>query len=910
MRLSALLIAVFMFSVCTLQAQRTKYGVVKGTVLDSASRQPVEAATISVFLVEDSSLINYMLTNRKGEFQIKDIPLGKACHLLVSYNGLKPYIQPFTIPEDRTDTILPPIRLGKAVKELEEVMVIGLRPPMLIKKDTVEFNAGAFKTMPNAVLEDLVKLLPGIDMDKDGNLTMNGKKIEKITIDGKDFFGNDPKMALKNLPRNIIDKIQVADYKTREAQFNRTTTGEENKVLNLTLKKDQNQGWFGRAYGAYGSEKRYEAGGNMNMFNSQKQVSIIASANNTNRTSAGMGNFGISNAQSSLGGGGTGFTDNKTGGLNFSNVFSKKFTLSSSYFYNRSFFKNNTRTQRQYILTEDDLSIHDYNSLNTNSNTTDNHRGNISLDFRPDTMTSLYLNMGYGKNDGSSASFNDANSKNIKGTLLNTSVNEINGTNKGDNLAAEFFIGRRLRKEGRNISLNLNYGSDVAKSKDLNKGNIWTLKPDGTDSTNILNQHSDLSSDNKNFGASIGYTEPLARNLNVLIRYNYRLSTGTSDKSTRKFNDGTKEYDIIDTALTDQFTTRSEVSYPDLSLNYFKSDKFRMAAGFGMQWLRQKTSSRIQKEMDQRYLNYFPTANLVYQLNKTGELAFYYNGSSQQPSAQQLQPVPDNSNPLYIVMGNPDLRPSFSHSFSVSVRQGKGSLYWFSALNYSTTTSMIINETYFDELRRQVSRPLNMNGNYNSNLNATLSKTWKSKEYTFRLNTNIGAGYTRSMSRIDHEDIESKNYNFNARLYLTGTYKDLVNIMPSYMIRFSDSRYSKAQNQDASSVTHVFTADLFINWPKQLILENNITYVYNSRIAPGFKKGITSWNAAANYQLFKSKRGVLRFAIYDILQQNTNVNRTITQNYIQDVQVDVLQQYFQVSFLYMLQKFAGGVGKK
>ncbi len=446
MRLSALLIAVLLFSVCTLQAQRTKYGVVNGTVLDSASRQPVEAATISVFLLQDSSLVNYVLTNRKGQFQVKDIPLGKTCHLLVTCNGLKSYTQPFIITEDKSDTTLPPIRLGKAVKELEEVMVIGMRPPMVIKKDTIEFNAGAFKTMPNAVLEDLVKQLPGVDIDKDGNLTMNGRKIEKITIDGKDFFGNDPQMALKNLPRSIIDKIQVADNKTRQAQFNKTTTGDENKVLNLTLKKDQNQGWFGRVYGGYGSEDRYEAGGNMNMFNTEKQISIIASANNTNRSSAGMGSFGISNAQSSLGGGGSGFTDNKTGGLNFSNVFSKKLTIASSYFYSRGFFENNTRTQRQYILAEDDLSIYDYHSLNTNSNTNNNHRVNVSIDYRPDTMTNLYLNASYGKVDGYSGSVNDASSKGRTGTLLNTSINELNGTNNGNNIAAEFFIGRRFRK--------------------------------------------------------------------------------------------------------------------------------------------------------------------------------------------------------------------------------------------------------------------------------------------------------------------------------------------------------------------------------------------------------------------------------------------------------------------------------
>lgn len=905
MRLSALLIAVLLFSVCTLQAQRTKYGVVNGTVLDSASRQPVEAATISVFLLQDSSLVNYVLTNRKGQFQVKDIPLGKTCHLLVTCNGLKSYTQPFTITEDKSDTTLPPIRLGKAVKELEEVTVVGMRPPMVIKKDTIEFNAGAFKTMPNAVLEDLVKQLPGVDIDKDGNLTMNGRKIEKITIDGKDFFGNDPQMALKNLPRSIIDKIQVADNKTRQAQFNKTTTGEENKVLNLTLKKDQNQGWFGRAFGGYGSEDRYEAGGNMNMFNTEKQISIIASANNTNRSSAGMGSFGISNAQSSLGGGGSGFTDNKTGGLNFSNVFSKKLTMASSYFYSRGFFENNTRTQRQYILAEDDLSIYDYHSLNTNSNTNNNHRLNVSIDYRPDTMTNLYLNAAYGKMDGYSSSANDASSKGRTGTLLNTSINELNGTNNGNNIAAEFFIGRRFRKEGRSISLNLNYGSDIAKTNEFNKGNIWLLKQDGTDSSNTLNQRSDLSNDNKNYGFSIGYSEPVVKDLSVLFRYNFRVSTGSSDKNTSRFNDGTNAYDIIDTALTDAFTSRTVVNYPDVSLNYTKDNKYRINAGFGMQWMRQENTSRIQQDMDQRFTNIFPTASIAYQFSKTGELSFYYNGSSQQPSAQQLQPVPDNNNPLYIIMGNPDLQPAFSHNFSMSLRQTKGTLYWYTAMNFSTTSNMIITETYFDELRRQVSRPLNMNGNYSASGNATVSKTWKSKDFTFRMNSSLGGSYNRNMSRIDKQNIESKTYGVNARLFLTGTYKELLNLMPSYSVRFNDSKYSVAQNQDASSITHLLTADFFINWPKRLIIENNISYIYNSRIAPGFRKGVTSWNAAANYQLFRNKQGVLRFAIYDILQQNTNVNRTISQNYIQDVQVDVLQQYYQLSLLYTFQRFGG-----
>ncbi|MGN6419061.1 MAG: outer membrane beta-barrel protein [Pseudobacter sp.] len=903
MRLSALLIAVLLLSCCALQAQRTKYGVVKGTVIDSASRQPVEAATISVFLVQDSSLINYVLTNRKGEFQVKEVPLGQPCHLLISFNGLKSYTIPFSISENKSDTLLPPIRLGKAVKELEEVMVVGQRPPMLVKKDTIEFNAGSFKTMPNAVLEDLVRQLPGIDVDKDGNLTMNGRKIEKITIDGKDFFGNDPQVALKNLPRNIIDKIQVADNKTKQNQFNKTTTGEENKILNLTLKKDQNRGWFGRFFGGYGSEERYEAGGNINMFNTEKQVSILANANNTNRTNYGGSGFSINNAQSSLGGGGSGFTDTKTGGLNFSNMFSKKLTMSSSYFFSRSAFENNTRTQRQYILAEDTLSIYDYNSLNSNSSTSRNHRLNIGIDYRPDTMTSLYLNASYGKTDGESGSVNDARSRNSKGSLLNTSYNELDGNSSGNNISAEFFIGRRFHKEGRNISLSLSYASDMTRSRDHNNGRLWLLKQNGDDSTDLINQRSLLRNETKGYGFTIGYAEPVAKNLSMLARYTYRVSDGISDKNTGRFNDATGQYDLIDTVLTDAFTNRTEISNPDISLNYLKENRFRGTVGFGMQWLRQKSTSLIQKAMDERYLNLFPTANISYQLSKKGEVSFYYNGSTQQPSPQQLQPVPDNSNPLYINMGNPDLRPSFSHSFSASIRQSTGKLYWFGTLNYGTTTNQIVTETYFDELRRQVSVPINMNGNHFAGGNATVSRTWKSKTWSFRANTNLGINYSRNIARIDKQNVETKTYSFNGRMYFSTTYKELINFMPSYSIRLSDTKFNMAQNQNPSNINHVFTTDLFINWPKRLIIENNLMYSYNSRIASGFRKGVTSWNAAANYQLFKNKRGMLRIAIYDILQQNTNVSRSITQNYIQDVQVQVLQQYYLVSFIYNLQKF-------
>lgn len=904
MRLSGGIFAVLLLLACTVQAQQSRFGVVKGLVQDSASRQPVEAATISVFLQKDSSLVNYVLTNRKGEFQIKDVPVATTCKLLITYNGLRSHLREFTIPEDQSEVMLGTIRLGKDIKELEEVMVVGLRPPMVIKKDTIEFNAGAFKTVPNAVLEDLVRQLPGIDVDAKGNLTMNGRKIEKITIDGKDFFANDPMVALKNLPRNIIDKIQVVDYKTRQAQFNRTTTGNENKVLNLTLKKDQNQGWFGRASAGYGSEKRYEGGANLNSFSKTKQIAILANANNTNRGGYSGGSFSINSAQSSLGGGGTGFTDNKSGGVNFTNVFSPKLTLSSSYFYNRAFYENITRTQRQNI-TETKNAF--YNSVNSNNSTNNSHKVNMNLEYKPDTSTSLSLTVAYNKDDAKSGSDNDASTKDISGKLINTSVNTLSGKNAADNLGAEFFIGHRFRKDGRSLSLNLSYGSNKSNATDYNSGRKWILKDDLTDSIVHLDQQSKSNGKGSLYAFSLGYTEPLSKNFTALFRYSYSVNKGNSDKATHKFNPATKQYDLIDPELSDAFTNRSEISNPDVSINYFKDNRFRASAGLGLQWLRQRNTSLIQKDMDQKYLNYFPAANFTWQMSKTGEVSLSYTGRSEQPTSQQLQPVPDNSNPLLITLGNPDLKPAFNHNLNLTIRQSKGQAYWYGGLGLNATSNMIGTEVDFD-VDKQTMKPININGNYSVNGNITMSRSWKVKDFNFRFNSTLGAEVRRDISIVSKQRVETRLYNWMGRLFVSSTYKDLINLMPSYFVRISDSKYHPNAQQNVSNVSHQLSVDLFINWPKRLIIENNVGYTYNSNIAPGFKKNITSWNAAAMYQLLKNNKGILRVAIYDILKQNSNVTRNMTSTFVQDIQVQVLQQYVMVSFLYNFSQF--GAKKK
>lgn len=891
---------ILLFVACVTQAQRTRYGNIKGTVTDSLNHQPVEAATVSVFTLSDSSMVNYAITNRRGEFLIKDIPVGARCQLLVSCNGMRSHVESFTIPEDKKEWIIGPIRLAKLFKELEEVMVLGQRPPLLIKKDTLEFNAGSFRTMSNAVLEDLLKQLPGVDVDKDGKITINGRRVNKITVDGREFFGNDPQVALKNLPRNIIDKIQVMDNKTRQNQFNKTSRGDEDKVINLTLKRDQKKGWFGRIIAGYGSEKRYESGASLNFFDDKKQINFIGNINNTNRMNSSGGSFNINNAQSSFGGGGSGITESKAAGLNFSNAFNKKLTLSGSYFYNGSYFRNNTRLERQNILPDTSFL---YNAINNNSNENRDHRLNVGIDYRPDSMTNFYLNASFNKTKGMTGTGNDAFSSSMKGDLINASKNTLSGSSDIDGFATEIFIGRRLKKEGRGISMNLNFSTNDQSALDYNIGKNIYYKTDGTNTIDTIDQESRSGNTSKAFSFSFSYSEPLIKNLTMLLRYNYVRNIGKSDKTTNRLNPVSGEYDLPDTLFTNAFRNNSTMHNPDISLVFNKSDRLRSTLGMGVQWLTQENISTLKNDLGQRYTNIFPSASLSYQYSKKGEVSIYYNGSSQQPSILQLQPIPDNSNPLYIQTGNPDLRPSFNHNINMAVRQSGNKAYWYGTLNIFTISNQIINETWYDSVGRQVSRPVNVNGNYGLSGNAAFSRSWKKRSLSVRLNAGLNGNYNRNVVFTNKVRNSSDAYGITSRLALSGTYKELITLAPSYSLRFNDARYSIQAVQDAGSVTHQFTMDFFWNWPKRLIIENNVQYIYNSRIAPGFKKGVTIWNAAVSYQVFKDQQGMIRFAVYDLLKQNTNIFRSITQTYIQDMQVQVLQRYCMLSFIYNLRKF-------
>lgn len=900
MRIGAGLFIVFMLLACIVQAQRTQYGRIKGTVIDSTENTPLESATVSVFLSSDSSLVSYTLTGKKGEFVISSIPRATTCWLLISFNGYNSGIREFRIPADKQEFEIKTIKINKSFRELGEVTVTAQKPPVVIRQDTLEFNVGSFVARPNGMIEEVLKQMPGVEIESDGTITINGKKVSKVTLDGKEFFGGDPKIALKNLPKDIIDKIQVTDNRTRESRFNKTRSGNEDIAINLTLRKDKKKGWFGMAGAGYGTDKRHEGFANINHFDGERQLSFIANANNTNRNSYSGEDFNIGSSSGTLGGGGQGIVQSQAAGVNFSDNLATKLKMSGSYFYNHGDVDNVNRLQRQNILPDTSFF---YNAVNSTINNYDNHRLGINLSYNPDSLTEVYFNSSFDGNKNRMESVNEANSTGETGKLINSSGNIFITNMRGERASGEFFVGRRFRKRGRGLTFNANFNYNNQPVREENRGQNIFYKEDTIDSREDIDQRSNTDNYGHAMSMAIAYSEPVLENFTLFFRHNYEKMRNVSDKQTNRYNPATDEYDIKDSLFTNAFRNSMESHTPAVSLMFNRS-RLHWTLGAGLQFLSQDNLSVNEGElMKQDFINFTPSASLGFNFTKTFNIDIYYSGRNQQPSIQQLQPVPDNRNPLYVVLGNPDLKPSFYHNVHMNIRQSSGTSFWNAGFNMNSTIRQIINETFFDEFGRQVSRPVNVNGNYNMSWNLQYSKSWKRRNWSFRMNLGQRGNFNRNTTFTNKVNNRSDNWSLSPAFGFNFTWKQIFSIQPAFNLRYNFARYTISSVRDVRYNSKRVSATMFWNYPKRLIIENSLQYNYNSRTAPGFRKGVAMWSAAVNWQLMDKQQATIRLAVYDILKQNAGIYRSITETYVEDNQSMVLQQYFMLSFIYNLRRF-------
>lgn len=910
---------------CSLVCMAQQKTVLRGTVADSSNKELLEMASVSVQDPKDSSLITYTLTDKKGAFVLNGLPENKAVRLLISYTGYRTYIR--TLGPDR-ETNLGQILLATAARDLNTVVIEGDRPPVAIRADTIEFNASSFKTRPNAVVEDLLKKLPGVDIDEDGGITVNGKKVSRILVDGREFFANDPKLATKNLPSSIIDKVQVMDTKTKqEAKMGVQKDGED-RTINFTLKADKKKGLFGRVSAGYGTDERFEAGGMVNYFDGPKQISILGSSNNLNKmgftqsemmsaserkggTTVMVSGGAIEVNGISFGGGGDGIRTASMLGYNFNDRWNDKTNVNNSYFFNNTNSRNRSVSNRQRLIDNSRIyGIKDGYGRNTN------HRMNFSFDIELDSITQLSIRPSFDYTKQSANSTGDETTWDENNALVNTNKTSNRSLSNRYNFQNNIDFTRQLKKKGRSIGFNF---SNTYNTQD---GNAYVVSDrdfyenELVDSTANTNQRTISDNRNETYKAQINYNEPLSSTwkLNISYAWNYNLSK--SNRRTYNYDPAAKDYTVLDSIYTNQFKTLNTSQQPQLSFNYSSKNKKLIANLGGMVYLNvlDNYSYTDNTTLRQYQTNLAPNSRVSYRFKNNGNLSLNYNGYMQQPSIDQLQPVRDNANTLNIRVGNPDLKPSFSQNIRMGYdRFSPTGFGIFSSIGFSPVMNRISYATRILSGGGQETKAINVDGTYNFNANVNISLNKKAKDYQWRIN---GGFFGNGSKNINFSTLgnpkgdtvlranKTMNWMLSPSVNFSYSYKELLDVTLMYRPSFNAVKYSVTPpNSENSYYTHRANIGATLYWPYNFSLENDVNYTYNSRSSPGFRKGVVLWNMGVAYDLFKDKHAQIKVSAYDLLRQNTSVRRTQSDYYIDDYQTDIVEQYFMVTFTYNISKF-------
>lgn len=885
---------------------------VTGSVAEQGSDTPIEQATVRLLNVKDSAMVRGVVSARNGSFTLKNVKKGSYL-LHITFIGYDPLYQPLQITGKKNPVNVGKLELSDGAIELGEAVVIGKAPEVTVRNDTVEYNADSYKVTEGSVLEDLLKKMPGVEVDSEGKITVNGKEVKKVMVDGKEFFSDDPKVASKNLPAKMIDKLQVLDKKSDMAQMTGFDDGEEETVINLTVKPGMKQGWFGNAYGGYGSKDRYEGNAMVNRFVNNDQITFMGGANNTN-------NMGFSDLASTMfsgmgGGGGrrggfgagSGITSSGNAGLNFSKEFKPdKLTLGGNTRYSHSDNDARSKSDRQNILPGDSSSYDNSEAMSRTKS--DNFGVDFRLEWKPDTMTQLIFRPSFSLSHSMNDNFSDATTLDNERDTVNTNKSSNYSESNGYNLNASIDFSRKLNNKGRVFSATLSGGNSDSYSDGMNRSDIVYFNQTDALKNSIIDQRSRYDNKGFNYRAYVSWVEPIGHN--NFIQATYSISQRKQEALKNVYNqDADGIYNILDSAYSQSYRNNFISQRASLS---FKSQraKFNYTIGLNLDpsysssenFVGDTTLSKITRKV----VNLSPMAQFNYMFDKRTNLRIMYNGRTSQPSMTQLQPVADISDPTNITIGNPDLNPRYTNNVFIRFQQftpEKQRAFMIMANGSYIINDIVSYTSYNQETGVKTTTYKNVNGNYSGNVRMMLNTPLKNKK--FSINSMTMASFANSNGYINEE----KNTNRNLILSERGG----IDFRSSYLdlgvngnIRYNATSNSLQKENNQNTFNYGAGGYTTIYLPLNFKIESDVNWSTNSGYGDGFKQNEVLWNASASKSFLKNNQGTLRFKIYDILQQRSNISRSVTASYIQDSEYNTLGSYFMVHFIYRFSIFKGG----
>ncbi|HSD14898.1 MAG TPA: outer membrane beta-barrel protein [Flavobacterium sp.] len=906
-----------LFSMC---AFSQKSFTIKGKIIEEATKLPMESVTVYLSMAKDSSLVDYTITDKNGNFSLPFKKITQPVFLKVSMVGFEDHKQSFNELLKTIDFGV--IALKEQSKMLNEVVVKADAPPIRIKKDTLEFNAASFKVRPDANVETLLKQLPGVEIDAEGKITVNGKEVTQIMVNGKPFFDKEGKVALQNLPSDIINKIQVSDLKTKQEELSGKSASSNNASINLTIDEDKNKGMFGKFMGGYGTDDRYEASGLINYFKNKTKFSVLASSNNINSVGFSMdeifdnmgggrsrsayyndnGSFGVNGMRF---GGNTGITQSDIVGVNYTDEWVKDLESSGSYFFSDQHTKNNNRVKQASLLTSDEGGL----LMESNSQTTSDrfgHNMNFEFEYKIDSTTSVVLVPRFSKSHGKDRDKSYQFTTDESNVLLNESTSNTFDESDGNSFKNSLYFNKGFKRKGRYIGVSF----DKENNKDeINATNTSaTIFYEGAEPDDFRDQLKKNRNLKDKYNLNLNYVEPVVDSLSVNVGVTNEWNRTSEDREAFDFDSASQSYSNPNAGLTNFMSSFVKTVRPNAGFSWEKK-KFTLSMSGGTAISHFDNHSEylgITTDLNKNYMIPFGNMFFNYKLNKSKEIWISYDFSFDFPTASQILPVLDSSNPLNTFTGNPDLNLEKSHNLYLNFNNydyaSRSGVYVYAGGNFYE--SQIVSSTTYGDGGQRLTTYENVSDTYSSYGGGSWSKSIKQEASKYRFGFGINANYALSKGFTDGEIYEARALRLTPRVFFNYDYGELLTIAPSYNFSYNETNYTNYAISSSLNRIHRFNIQTTNYWPKNWVFGNDFGYTYNSNISDGFKKDFYLWNTSLSYS-FYNKKFIAKVKVYDMLNQNQSATRTISATTIRDEENTVLKRYAMFSLTYKIEKFAG-----
>lgn len=892
-------------------AQKT---TIKGVLIDSTAK-PLPLATVMLLQAKDSALATFGRTNEQGEFELKNISPDNYL-LKITYIGFKTYNKQISA-QQAGELNLGKIQMEFLTKELNGVTIEAEKAAVTFKRDTIEFNAGSFKTKENAVVEDLLKKLPGVEVQRDGTIKSQGETVQRVTVNGKDFFGRDPKIATKNLPAEAVEKVQVYDRKSDQAVFSGIEDGQKEKTINLELKEKYKNAGFGNVMVGVGNDKRYENRLSYNRFNKTSQLSILGMGNNVNQQGFSMDDYMnfSGNSRSMMNGGSVrieinsdnqggiplnfggrnyGFMNNWAGGANFAKTLSPKTEITGNYFYNWLNQKIDQDVDRKNFLPNGTFSSVQNTSQN---NTNNNHRFNLIAEHKIDSANSLKLTSAFTYNQ--TEAFTNSTNKTFDDKGITQNEGERKNLRNGSSLDFnnDLLYRHRFAKKGRTLSSNFTFRANEQDSKsNLEAVNKYYGLGNRTDN---INQKSTQSNYLYTVGANISYTEPIAKKKYLEFNYNFR---NTANKVNQEVYDIKDSEQTLNQNLTNKYD--NNFAYHRIGVNYrMNMKKANFSTGLSLQ------NSNIEgklllrdTQISRSFSNLLPNLHFNYDFTNSKRFNIDYETSVQEPNVNQLQPVIDNRDPLNIYVGNPNLRPAYAHNVRANFLTFDpiSNINFFGFVNAIYTTNYITTAQSIDRQFVRTTTPTNVKDNLM--LTSNLSFGFPIKKLNSRFNISTNNTLMQGINVLNNLENKFQQQTISGRLRYDFGWKDWINIGLSTDISKQETKYEFNERQNQVFVNQTYTADGNFTFPKGFSFSTDLDYLIYKSQTTDFKQEIPILNMSVAKTFLKANAGELKFSVNNLLDQNIGASQQAQVNYLEQTIIRSLGRYFMLSFTYSLNK--------